>query len=236
MKPYLKTGLIGSAVAVAVMAGAAAYTASHLPEGVQAPIHFGPDGAPDRFADRAEAVRFLWAMPGIGVLLSLFLAVVAHFEPRKANLEHGSRAYVTVWLGAMGVLTAAMIGICFAMLAWDGDANPSRLATRVIIASTAMLFILLGNVLPKTRSSFFLGLRTPWTLSSETVWQKTHRLAGRLYLIAGALGLVAAATLSGMWLGLTLPVLVMFSTLISAVYSWWVWRTADDRLTPNEIV
>jgi len=108
---------------------------------------------------------------------------------------------------------------------------------RFIIAASAVLIIVKGNYLPKTRSNWFLGIRTPWTLSSEVTWEKTHRLAGRLLMLAGFICLVGAFTVDGGWLIVLMLSTLMPPVLISVIYSYFVWRNAPDkRIGPEYIV
>jgi uncharacterized membrane protein len=66
--------------------------------------------------------------------------------------------------------------------------NPGRIpVSSAIVAACGLLFAFIGNMLPKFKSNFFAGIRTPWTLSSDEVWQKTHRLAGFMWFFAGIL-------------------------------------------------
>ena len=88
---------------------------------------------------------------------------------------------------------------------------------------------MIGNYLPKTRPSFMFGVRTPWTLSSDFAWEKTHRFAGRLFMAAGALGLAGAFLFDGIWLALQLSALVIAAALASVVYSYFAWKSAGDR-------
>ncbi|MEM1390866.1 MAG: SdpI family protein, partial [Pseudomonadota bacterium] len=81
----------------------------------------------------------------------------------------------------------------------------------------------------KTRPNWFLGIRTPWTLSSNQAWEKTHRLGGRLFMAIGVIGLIAAFVLDGLPLALIIPALALSTAMICAVYSYFVWRNADDK-------
>ena len=62
----------------------------------------------------------------------------------------------------------------------------------VICLVVSLMMVYLGNVMPKFRMNWFCGIKTPWTLSSESVWRRTHRVAGRLYFAAGVLGVIGA--------------------------------------------
>ena len=88
-----------------------------------------------------------------------------------------------------------------------------------------ILFIVIGNYLGKIRSNYMMGIRTPWTLSSDLAWDKTHRLGGKLFMLAGLLLLLSALFLPVTWwvyvmLGTLFPMLIVLF-----VYSYLVWRT-----------
>ena len=119
-------------------------------------------------------------------------------------------------------LSLAVLGAVGSSLGPWGD------VTDVYTTIIAFRFVI-GNYLPKTRKTFFLGIRTPWTLTSDYAWEKTHRLAGPLYMAAGALGILYAFSLDGIWLVIAFVGTVMSVTLFSAAYSWFAWRKAGDR-------
>jgi len=84
--------------------------------------------------------------------------------------------------------------------------------------------VILGNLLPKTRPNFSFGIRTPWTLSNDNVWERTHRLGGPLLMLAGLIGLAGAFLAQGIWLAFALAGPAMAAVLISVVYSYLAWR------------
>src|SRR5262245_38423230 len=71
--------------------------------------------------------------------------------------------------------------------------HPDRSLARWMIAGLFLFFAWVGNLLGKTRRNFWIGIRTPWTLSSDAVWIATHRLGARIFVVAGILGAVAVA-------------------------------------------
>lgn len=227
MKPYARTGLIFTAGAAAVMAVIAAGTWSSLPATGDIPLHWGPSGTPDRFGSRAEAGFVLVLLPVITLLVGLVLAFAPSLDPRKANIDTGRRAYLATWISVLVLLVLVHGGIA-RMMAAGPNANSGDFV-RWVIAGCALLFIVIGNYLPKTRSSFIFGVRTPWTLSSDTAWEKTHRFAGPVFMLAGALGLAGAFLFDGIWLALQLSALVFTAAILSIVYSYFAWKTAPDR-------
>ena len=89
-----------------------------------------------------------------------------------------------------------------------------------------LLFVVIGNTLPKSRPGFFVGIRTPWTITDEDNWVATHRLGGKLFMLAGV-ALVIAALLD-VSAGLRLAVMLggtLLAALVPVVYSWWFWRS-----------
>ncbi len=229
MKPFIRTGLTWTAIAFILSAGIALLALNTLPETGEIPVHWGIDGRPDQFAPKSEVWKFLFLMPGVLLLLGLVMAVIPALDPRKANLEVGRKAYLATWISTLVLLTLIHAGICFAMLQSADAASVPNDAVRFIIAGCGVMIIVIGNYLPKTRSSFIFGVRTPWTLSSDIAWEKTHRVAGPLFMAAGAFGMAGAFLFNGIWLALQLTAFVGAAALISVVYSYFAWKSASDR-------
>ena len=93
-----------------------------------------------------------------------------------------------------------------------------------ILLSTGILFVVIGNFMPKFKSNFYMGIKNPWTLSSDQVWRKTHRLGGKLYAGCGILTLLSSLLFSDRLTGIFLMVLVIGSTIIICLASWLWWR------------
>jgi uncharacterized membrane protein len=94
-----------------------------------------------------------------------------------------------------------------------------------------LLLVGLGGMMGKIRPNWFVGIRTPWTLSSKAAWVKTHRLGGFLMVAAGILTM--ASTLLGPRVAFgTMIATLVASTVGSAAYSWHVWKHDPDKLAP----
>ena len=217
----LRRVIIGSLAIVCAMGIAGAWAWAQLPDGAEVPIHWGIDGNPDDWADKSIA---LFSMPALGLgLIGLFL-VIPVIEPRRANLERSRTAYHSIWLVTLGVLGLVQVGIVAFALGVELD------MTRLIIVGVGVMFVIIGNVMGKLRSSFLVGVRTPWTLTSERSWARTHRLTGRLFVIEGlvliVLGLVGAG---GVALVLVAGVGTLALVAVAFICSYAVWRTDPDR-------
>lgn len=229
MKPYIRNGLIWTLAALAAMASIIGWAAIQLPVDTMIPTHWNASGEPDGFSTRNSALMLLGVVPATTLFVSALLAAAPFLDPRKSHIEHGHKALSATWIGILVLFTLVTLGIAISMVkGTSGDFNTGGIV-RWIIAGTAGLFIVIGNYLPKTRSNFMIGVRTPWTLSSDHTWEKTHRLAGKLFILTGVLGMVGAFVFNGIWLALQLSALVLLTAIICIVYSYMVWRKADDR-------
>ena len=113
----------------------------------------------------------------------------------------------------------------FAVILWAGVGHPLNVG-RAIVGGVCLLFALLGNLMGKLRRNFYIGVRTPWALANERVWDATHRFAAKTFVAGGLVGLVlTAAGLNGR------PVIVVLLTggLVPVVYSLVFYKQLERR-------
>jgi uncharacterized membrane protein len=188
--------------------------------GATVPTHWGADGRPNGYGP--AWISFL-LVPVITVGLVALLAAIPRIEPRRANLERSGSAYLTVAIA----LALLMLGVqAVVVLAGVGIDVPVAL---VIGGGTGLLFAVLGNVLTTVRSNFMFGVRTPWTLSSDLAWDRTHRIVGRLFVIGG-IGMFLVSLIGNVTLLVALLLGFIVAVLgVSVVYSYRVWKDDPDR-------
>ena len=195
---------------------ASTFALMHVSPDARIAIHFGIDGQPDGFA--GPWVAFL-SLPVIAGFVTALFTLLPRMEPRAGNLARSGKAYTATWSAVMLMLAA-----CHALLiahAFGYAADVPRLVTAML----GLFLVVTGNAAAKTRSMLLFGVRTPWTLSDERVWQRTHRLYGWGSV---CLGLV----LIGLALGAAAPLVLATTTLLGLAalmaaafsYSYWVWR------------
>jgi uncharacterized membrane protein len=207
--------LIASLLVAAAMVGFAFYAASLLPAGAQLPTHWGPTGAPDRYTDALPA---LLLMPGLLLGVTLLFVVIPYIEPLQDRLEGSAPLLRTVWIGMLLLFPIVEVFNAAPAFGWS-QPNSVRLIT------VGLLLMLFGNALPKSRPGFFVGIRTPWTITDTDNWIATHRLGGKLMMLGGLVIAVSALLpldpkfRVGLFFfaiaGMAIPPLV---------YSWWFWR------------
>ena len=228
----IKTGLIATFIAAIIMGVMSFWAMNGLPSTGEIPIHWNIKGEADGFASPDEARRFVWIMPGITIFVSLVLALAAKIDPRRKNIERSRRAYLAVWIGTLIFMGFISTLISYTIIRGSVDSNVMKgLIPSIIVGSMSVFFIILGNYLPKTRSNWFFGIRTPWTLSSEVTWAKTHRVTGRLFMAVGMAGLISTLFSPAEW---QLAIVIggsLIITVVSLIYSYVIWRDAPDRVT-----
>ena len=215
---------IAGAIALGVMLVLAAWAWVQIPPGTQVPIHWGVDGQPNGYASK-EVALLLTPLLTIGLVALLY--VLPRFEPRARNLAQSGGPYVQVVISLLVLMVVVQLVVVLAALGRPVDVS------LVIGVLTGGLFVVIGNVLGKVRSNFMFGVRTPWTLSSDLAWNKTHRLVGRLFVLLG-LAVAIAAVVGGQMAFVVLLVGIAVVIVVSFVYSYQVWKTDPNKLKVGE--
>ena len=212
VKPLLVTSLI----VAGLLALFGVYAASLLPADARLPVHWNAAGEPDRFEPALSALLFA---PALLVGISLLFAVVPRLEPLQDRLEGSAAALRTSWIAMIALL--ALLQFFTAAPAFGID--PPR---QWVLMMVGALFLVIGNVLPKTRPGFFVGIRTPWTIIDTDTWIATHRLGAKCFIAAGAMMLLAG--MIGVEGNAQVGVVIASVTLgaiVPAAYSWWHWQS-----------
>jgi uncharacterized membrane protein len=204
--------MIPGLVAVLLAAGFGIWAYPQLPAEVA--THFDINGDPNGWSSRSFAALM---MPVLGVVLLLIFATLPRIDPRRANYSKFGSTYWTV-ANSVGILLAGLhIVMLGKALGWAVD------MTRVVGLGLGGLLVLLGNLMTRLRPNWFMGIRTPWTLSSDVVWRKTHRFGGVAFVLAG-LGVLGAAVARSGWALYSAFGLTGAAAVSSVVYSYVVWR------------
>jgi uncharacterized membrane protein len=172
MKWELKRHLFALAmIVVAALAGA--YFSSVLPDVI--PSHFGSDGTANQWSPKSRVIALGVAAP-VGVFLLLtFIPLIDPFWKRIQSKYDLFLVFRDIALGA----------IVYFVIVGYVSAKEGTYETNLAGLGLGLLFILMGNYLPKLPRNFFFGIRSPWTLASEQVWKRTHRVSGWLFVACG---------------------------------------------------
>jgi len=225
-------GLIVTGIGLAVTGSVALIAPGYFEEGARVPVHWGIDG-PDAFATPETASRYLWLMPGACAFAGFLFALMPMIDPFRENVDRSYKAYSAVWIGVIALFIFIQLGLAASM---TGLFVPGEEFPRAILGAIGLFFVIIGNYLPKTRANFIFGIRTPWTLTSDTAWEKTHRLGGRLFIVVGLLAMALAFIADGAQMAVLFAAILLPLIAILFVYSFLVWRKADDRMSSSDYI
>ena len=214
--PTFKTE-IWSIILISIAVTASFYFYAHFPE--QVPIHWNMAGEVDNYGSRATAA-FLF--PAIVLGMYLLFIVLPYIDPKKERYAQFRKVYHVF----KTFIIFFMVAIYFvASLNALGYKIPVGLWTPALVG---LLFIIIGNYMSKIKSNWFIGIRTPWTLSSEEVWNKTHRLGGKVFILGGAL--MISMYFLPIKLRWPLFVVIIIIILLGTIgYSYWLFRKEEKR-------
>src|SRR2546421_3048683 len=208
-------GLVIAALAVAI--SISAYP--RLPPTVA--THWNLRGTPDGFSSRGLAVAI---MPLLIVAMTGLFNVLPKIDPRRENY---ARFLTSYWLIANAVIVFMLVA--HAMIIASGLGFSVRV-DRLMPVGVGLLFVFLGNYLTRVEPNWFVGIRTPWTLSSDTVWRKTHRTGGVTFVIAGIV-MIATALTSGPLVWGMLVAAAALAVAGPVVQSYVPWRRGQQGQT-----
>lgn len=159
---------------IAITIAVAAYLYPTLPE--QIPTHWNIDGEVDGYTPKPWGVLIL---PLAAVFIFVVMKLIPVISPQGFRTDQ--------FRGVVNIFTVTMVGFmsAVALLVLLAASGRDVHMNEMIFAGVGMLFIVLGNYLGKVRKNFFIGIRTPWTLASDEVWNRTHRLGGWVFVLIG---------------------------------------------------
>lgn len=202
-------------IIAAVVATIAVYP--NLPE--QMPTHWGVTGEVNGWSNRLWGA---WMLPLFMAVIWLFLRAVPHIDPRKANYGKFAGMY-----DALVVLILAFMLVIhvIVLLSASGHRIPMD---RVMMPLVGVFMAAVGLMLPRAQPNWFVGIRTPWTLTSDVSWERTHKLGGNLFVALGVLMVLSAfiAPERAIWV-LVIAALAIMVFLF--VYSYQVWKADPSK-------
>lgn len=188
-----------------------------LPEKVA--VHYNFAGEPDSWAPKIyHAILFPAIMIGMYFLFFIFTAI----DPRKERYEDFKKVY--------HFFRTAMVVIFFGIYLATTLAN---LGYNISIAKTVsllvgILIVAIGNYMAKIKRNWFFGIKTPWTLSSENVWNKTHRLGGWVFILFGLI-IIIDPYLPMVPGSILFFAGVIIAVLLPMVYSYYLYKKENEK-------
>jgi uncharacterized membrane protein len=195
-----------------ISVGISLWAYPRLPEEV--PIHWNFSGEVDGYASKLFAVLFgpIFLTWIYGILFG-----VSKIDPRKENYEKFAGAYRVFMNASLTFFVVIHIAVIFSGLGYDVNMD------WIVNIGLGLLFIILGNYMPKVKANYFIGIRTPWTLANETVWARTHRFGGKVFFIGGGM-LIVSAFMPSSIRGFLLISSITFIAVVPIVYSYFAYK------------
>ena len=166
----MKKTLLAAAFLIVLMIAASAYFFSLLPDKIIS--HWGINSEPNGWMPKLDFFVFFICL---AIALFLLLTFLPRFDPLKKNYAHFQKEYDLLVLIFSGFMLYIFL---ISILANLGSKLNIGL---MLLPALAVLFYFIGMLMQKTKRNWFVGIRTPWTLSSDSVWEKTHRLGAKIF-------------------------------------------------------
>ena len=206
LKKYKKTMILTSVVMlIPILIGVLLW--ERLPE--QVATHFDFEGNPNGWTSKEFTV---FGIPLFLLVCQWIAAAVTLSDPKHKNLSEKVFRMI-LWIVPMASLLLAIVCYGYELGYETSDRT-------IAFATMGVLFIVIGNYLPKCRQNYTIGIKIPWTLHDEENWNHTHRMAGYLWILGGLL-ILANIFLKWDWL---FPIVLVVSVLVPTIYSYLYYR------------
>jgi uncharacterized membrane protein len=161
-------------------------------------------------------VAFL--MPAMMLVFLGLLISLPKMSPKNFKIDSWEHVYYLIMLLVIGLLGSLHLVIL------SSTKSEMMVTPQLFVGLIFLFFAFLGNVIGKVRRNFWVGVRTPWTLANETVWNVVHRRAGQLWVATGIVGAILCWVGTPFWIAFTL---LMLAAFLPVVHSYVLWKRLD---------
>ncbi|MFH1744777.1 MAG: SdpI family protein [bacterium] len=217
IKPTIKTEILPLLI-LAIVVASSFYFYSSFPDRV--PTHWNFAGEVDGWGSRAVAA---FVMPGVVALIYLLMLFIPHIDPKKDRYKEFQDVY-----HKFKALFVFVFSLIYFISGFSALGYSCISMGKIIPVLIGLLFIFLGYYMGRIKPNWFMGIRTPWTLSSEEVWNKTHKLGGKTFMFGGAMFIIMGFLPAGILLPLFIAVIALI-LFVPIVYSYLVYRKINDK-------
>ena len=206
IKKYWKTLVITTAITLLpALVGLILW--NRLPDPM--PSHWNMAGEVDGWSSKTMTVL---GMPAFMAAIHWFCVLATGADPKKQN--HSEKIMKMIfWL-------VPLISVVMTSMSYCAALGVNVRVEQIVPVVLGLVFVIIGNYLPKCKQSYTIGIKIPWTLNSEENWNRTHRLAGRVWVVCG-LVMMVTAFVGGFWLFM---VVTLAMVLVPVLYSYILYR------------
>jgi len=185
----------------------AAYVWNKMPEKV--PVHWNLSGEIDRYGDKMELLIIIL----LPLIIYLLFLIIPKIDPKKKLSKMGNK-----YQSIKAILTTFMSVLAIFII--YSAKNQSVTNPNYVMLLIGVLFIIFGNYFKTIKANYFIGIRTPWTLENETVWNETHKLGGKMWF-AGGFIIVLSSLIFSSKLNFTISFIIIgIVVIVPVVYSY----------------
>jgi len=195
---------------------------SFLPEEI--PVWWNFHGTVLRYDEKSS----IWLIASLAAVFAVLFTVLPLIDPRGENYRRFMEYYETftlVMVVAFNILTGVVISESF---------HPAQIEVgQLVVLMAGLICMVIGNLMPKIKNNYFIGIRNPWTLSDPDIWNRTHRIGGRIFFIFGFC--VTVWALMPVWrllIYIVSGVGFIAITVVPYLYSYWCFRQNQKKAKP----
>lgn len=174
------------------------------------PTHWNNNGEIDSWGDKFSLIGILFMMP---VFMYVLMLIIPKIDSKKRIPLMGGKFYQIKFILVLFMTLMAMYIIFISN--HQSFSNPNFIAILI-----GILFIIMGNYFKVIQPNYFIGIRTPWTLQSDTVWKTTHVLAGKLWFVGGMIIVLGGLLMDVKFFSIAFVAMIFLMVLIPVVYSY----------------
>lgn len=191
-----------------------AYVWNALPDSI--PIHFDIKGEANGWGSK----HTIFGLPAINAGIYLLLLYIRKIDPKRMNDELSASIFYKLRV----VLTIFITLLCIATTYATVQGDMKHGLTKFIIVAVFLMLSFIGNLMINIKPNWFIGIRTPWTLSNDNVWRKTHQVVGRLWFFGGIICAALSMLLPDNLIVSLILTFALGSTGFAFGYSYWLFK------------
>lgn len=196
----------------------------------QIPAHYGMDNQVTRWGNKSETFIF----PVITLFFGFFMYIAAKGAAEQEKNGNGtgkSNSTITFIAGILSIIVFDILTLYFLYADLHQVENLNDVPfslTKILFGLLGIFLIVFGNIMPKLKRNSLIGLRTSWSMKNDVVWKKSQRFCGILFMLSGVVILILCFLLEGTLLTVLSLVLLITSTIVSVVYSYYVAKKGNN--------
>ena len=179
------------------------------------PTHWNAEGVVDGWSSKAFAV---FGLPGFLFAVHWVCVLASSADPKKQNIE-GKVLNIVFW-------TCPIISVLGGVLIYGTALGMEFKVDKIMLALMGIMFIVIGNYLPKCKQSYTMGIKLPWTLSDEENWNRTHRMGGKLWVASGFI-LILCMLLPTNAMSVIVLTILAVAVIVPTVYSYRLYKKKE---------